>query len=275
MIDKTISFTKMQGAGNDFIVIEARVGLNYRSLAKKICDRTFGIGADGLLVLNKSKKADYRMHIINADGSLAEMCGNGARCLSAYIARYKKLKQKYLSIETLAGIIKAKAVEETAIVQLNEPKDYHSDIPLRVSERDIRVHFINTGVPHTIVYVTDLPNVDVFTIGRAIRYHEQFSPAGTNVNFVEQLGPALVAVRTYERGVENETRACGTGSVASAIVSFLKGNPEITHRRKNQIKVLTQSGETLKVIFDLNNGQVQNVWLKGSAKFIAQGIYYV
>jgi diaminopimelate epimerase len=272
---KTIPFTKMQGAGNDFIVIEAAKGISYCKLAEEICDRTFGIGADGLLVLDCSRKANYKMQIINADGSEAEMCGNGARCMAAYISHHRKPTTKLFTMETLAGIINAEVSDKTVTVRLSDPKDYKADIPLNVLGRNIQVQFINTGVPHCVVYVDNLAGIDVALIGRAIRTHKHFAPAGTNVNFVEQIKPDHVAVRTFERGVENETKACGTGSVAAAIVSYLAAHPQTTNQLKAKMSVLTRSTEVLQVIFDIVNHHPQNVWLKGSATFIAQGFYFL
>ena len=264
----------MAGAGNDFVVIDAQNGLNYKALTIKVCDRTEGIGADGLLVLEKSRKADYRMRILNADGSEAQMCGNGVRCLASYVVRNKKPKKKLFSIETLAGIILAQAQGEIANVRLSDPKDYEPDIPLTIHGRNIHVHYLNTGVPHTIIFVDQLEKIDVSQIGSLIRYHRRFQPRGTNANFVEQLGPSLVSVRTYERGVEDETKACGTGSVACAIVGYLKSHPRVQNQQKAAMKVKTRGGEILEVTFDIDKGRVSNVWLKGSAKFIAEGKYY-
>mgnify|MGYP001577300490 CR=1 FL=1 len=275
MTMKTIPFTKMAGAGNDFVVIDAQAGLNYKKLTEKICDRNNGIGADGLLILEKSKKADYRMRIINADGSEAEMCGNGARCMAAYIVKNKSPKRKLFSLETIAGIILVEAKGEVANVRLSDPKDYHSHISLSVHGRDIRVSYIDTGVPHTILYVDDLKIIDVKTIGQVIRFHDHFKPRGTNVNFVEQLDNDLVEVRTYERGVEDETKACGTGAVAAGIVTYLKSHPNIHDAQKANIKVKTASREILNITFTLTKGHITHVWLKGSAKFIAKGEYYV
>ena len=265
----------MAGAGNDFIVIEACPGINVKKLAIAACHRTNGIGADGLLILGKSKKADYRMRIINADGSEAEMCGNGARCMAAYIVRHLRPKKKLFSIETMAGIILAEASGEAAHVRLSDPKDFRARIPLDVSGRTIRVSSIDTGVPHVVVFVDALKKIHVAEIGRRIRYHSRFKPRGTNVNFVEQVKCDLADVRTYERGVENETRACGTGSVASAIITYLKSHPDVKQAKKAAMRVKTAGGEILKVTFDLENNKVSNVWLKGSANFIAKGEYYV
>ncbi|MBN1870530.1 MAG: diaminopimelate epimerase [Candidatus Omnitrophica bacterium] len=272
---KTIPFTKMAGAGNGFIIIEARKGLDLKKLAIAACDRTNGIGADGLLVLDKSKKADYRMRILNADSSEAEMCGNGARCLAAYIVRNKTPKKQCFSIETLAGLVLGEAKGEEAKVRLSPPKDYRANIPIMVAGRKITASYIDTGVPHTVVYVDHLKVIDVAKIGRLIRNHTKFKPRGTNVNFVEQANENLVCVRTYERGVEDETKACGTGSVASAIITYLKANPDIKNKSKAKMNVRTAGGEILEITFDLTKGKVLNVWLKGSAHFIAKGVYYV
>ena len=272
---KTIPFTKMAGAGNDFVVIDAHNGMDYTMLTEEVCDRNNGIGADGLLILDKSKIADYRMRIINADGSEAEMCGNGARCIAAYIVRNRRPKKKLFSIETLAGRILAEASGESAKVRLSDPKDYRPNVALNVNGRQIHVPYIDTGVPHTIVYVDGLGDIDVKNIGHAIRFHEQFKPRGTNVNFVEQLNADLVEARTYERGVEDETKACGTGAVAVGIVTYLKLHPEVKNTAKAKMRVKTKSGEVLEITFDIKKGTVTNVWLKGSAKFIAKGEYYV
>ncbi len=270
-----INFTKMAGAGNDFIIIDAIKNTNYNNLAKKVCDRTSGIGADGLMVFDKSKKADYRMRIINTDGSEAEMCGNGARCMAAYIVKNKKPSKKLFSMETLAGIIMAEAQGEIATVKLSNPRDYKENISIPVAGKSIKASFINTGVPHTVIFVKNLENTDVLKLGKLIRYHKIFSPKGTNVNFIEKISSDLVAIRTYERGVEDETKACGTGSVAAAFVAYRNFNPTVTNKECAKIRVKTRSGEILKVTFDIKAGSVNNVWLNGSAKFIAKGEFYV
>ncbi len=272
----------MVGAGNDFIVIDligARPAVplqpnRLRNLAIKMCARETGIGADGLLILDKSKKADYRMRVINADGSEAEMCGNGARCLAVYIAHNKKPKKKSFTIKTLSGILLGEAKDETAAVRLSDPKDYQPNINILVNDQRRTVSYIDTGVPHTILFVDSLDKIDVNTLGPLIRNHPRFAPRGTNVNFVEQIGKDMVAVRTYERGVEAETKACGTGSVAAGIVGFLKSHAGTHIKEKASMKVLTKSTEVLNVSFKLQNNHITNVWLKGSAKFIAKGEYY-
>lgn len=275
MKKKRILFTKMAGAGNDFIIIDALKGINIKSLAKKVCDRTNGIGADGLIICDTSRKADYKMRIINADGSEAEMCGNGARCLAAYIVTNKKEHKKFFTLETLAGILKAEAKDEIANVQLSLPTDYNEQITLSINKQKLNVAFINTGVPHALVFVAGLDKIDVQTIGSLIRFHKKFQPKGTNVNFIEQNGSSMIDIRTYERGVEGETKACGTGSVAGALVTFLKTHPECQNKTNAKMRVKTKSKEVLSISFDITDRQITNVWLKGSAKFIAKGEYYV
>ncbi|MFA5060208.1 MAG: diaminopimelate epimerase [Candidatus Omnitrophota bacterium] len=269
---KKIAFTKMQGAGNDFAVIEHAKG-NLRALAQKMCHRKFGIGADGILVLGKSKKTDYRMRIFNSDGSEAEMCGNGVRCLASYIVRNKNPKKKIFGIETLAGIIYCEAKNGVAQAHLSAPKNYASNITLNIFGRALKVNFIDTGVPHAVVFVDSLEKIDVERIAPQIRWHKKFAPRGANVNFVEQVGKNFINVRTFERGVEGETLACGTGSVASAAIAFLKANPN-AQNAKQIVKVLTKGGETLLVTVELINGKVQNVWLKGKTDFVSEGVYY-
>jgi diaminopimelate epimerase len=266
---KKINFTKMVGAGNDFIVIwlsgYSLVWL--KKLARKMCDRKFGIGADGLLVLNKSKKADIAMSIFNADGSEAEMCGNGVRCIALYAS--KLLKVSSLNIKTKAGIIAAKIEGNIVKVKLSEPKNVKLNLPIKLSGRNLFVNFINTGVPHAVIFSADLDKIDVSAIGRLIRYHKVFSPKGTNVDFVEVSGKGSIKVRTYERGVEDETLACGTGSTASALIFALKTGV------KNKVNIQTQGGEVLKVYFKNNFNKLSDVWLEGKVNIVYKGEYNV
>jgi diaminopimelate epimerase len=272
-----ILFTKMQGAGNDFLVIDHAAGVDYAALAVKACDRHMGVGADGILVLDASLKADHRMRIINADGSEAEMCGNGARCMAVYIARKFARGESLFTMETLAGTLQARVQGETASVQLSAPADYRPDIGIPLSAGTLQGHYINTGVPHVVIFVDDLNGVDVNGLGAQVRRHAAFAPRGTNVNFVQRLQGDAVALRTYERGVEAETLACGTGSVASALIGYLK-RPSGPSAGPAAVKVLTRSGEYLDVKFDLSfRGHaplISNVWLTGSGKIICKGEYY-
>ena len=256
-----IKFTKMVASGNDFVVIDKKPSSNLRALAKTLCDRKFGIGADGLLLIGKAKNADFCMRIFNADGSEAEMCGNGARCV-ALISGKKEAK-----MFTPAGIINTQVSGGRVKIKLTDPKAIKLDIPIKVNGRLIKVNFINTGVPHVVVFVNGLDKIDVVGIGRLIRRHPRFAPAGTNVNFVEVKNGDLIRIRTYERGVEDETLACGTGSTAAGIIFALKNN------LNKLVKVKTQSGEILKVYFNNKKGKFKNVWLEGSARIVYRGCW--
>lgn len=259
---KKIDFTKIVASGNDFVVAKIKAK-NLNSLAKQICNRKFGVGADGLLVLEKSRVADIRMRILNADGSEAEMCGNGARSIALYLGRRSS------SIETKAGIIKSEVNGENVKINLTDPRNVKLDIPIRIMNRNLKVNFIDTGVPHAIIFVEGLDEIHVARIGRAIRYHSKFYPRGTNADFVEVKDKDLISIRTYERGVEDETLACGTGAVASALIYSLKV------RTQNKIRVQTQGKKTLKVYFDKAGQKFRNVWLEGKAKIVYKGVYYV
>ncbi|MFH1281784.1 MAG: diaminopimelate epimerase [Candidatus Omnitrophota bacterium] len=260
---RKIKFTKMVGSGNDFIVVTGKPSGNLPKLAKLLCDRKFGIGADGLLLLDKCKNADLSMRIFNADGSEARMCGNGARCAAFFNGRAKA------RIRTAAGIIHSEVCAAQVSIQLTAPQDIKLDIPLMVNGRLLKVNFIHTGVPHVVVFVNGVEGIDVGRIGYRIRSHEAFAPRGTNVNFVEEKAENLIRIRTYERGVEAETLACGTGSAAAALIFALKNNLD------NLIKVQTQSGEILKVYFQKHDGEFRKVWLEGSARIAYKGEYYV
>jgi len=257
----------MVASGNDFVVLEfssSRV-LELKDLARKICDRKFGAGADGLLVLEKSKIADIKMHIFNPDGSEAEMCGNGAHCAVSYLGKSN------VKIETKAGIIEGKFDKEKVRIKLSDPGNLKLDLPIKINNRLLHVNFINTGVPHTVIFVEALDKIEVVNLGRQIRFHKKFMPAGTNVDFVEVLDFGSIKIRTYERGVEDETLACGTGSVASALITNLK----LKTKSFGKINVQTKSGEILKVYFNRMDNYFRNVWLEGKAKTVYKGEYYV
>ena len=258
----------MVASGNDFVVIESGQKLqgaqSYKLLAREICDRKFGVGADGLLLLGKSKEAGVRMRIFNADGSEAEMCGNGARCTALYVGSGCK------KIETKAGIIDTEVNKDNVRIKLTQPKNLRLNILIKVSGRLIRASFINTGVPHAVVFTEGLEKIDIANLGRKIRYHKNFAPAGTNVDFVEVLNNNSLKIRTYERGVEDETLACGTGSVAAALITAY--SLQLT---ANKINVYTKSGEILKVYFERAGNNFKNVWLEGKARIVYKGVKYV
>lgn len=264
---KKINFTKIVASGNDFIIISSsgRSGKISRpdNLARKICHRKYGPGADGLLVLEASRVADVKMRIFNADGSQANMCGNGARCVSLYLGR------KRGRIETRAGVIESAVNKNNVRIKLTDPKDIRLDIPLKLGHRDLKVNFIDTGVPHAVVFVEGLEKIGVYTIGSLIRNHWKFAPKGTNVDFVEALDRNSFKIRTFERGVEDETLSCGTGSVAAALIFALKTGAS------GRISVYTQSKEILKVYFSRSEDKFKDVWLEGRPKIVCKGAYYV
>ncbi|HQJ15089.1 MAG TPA: diaminopimelate epimerase [Candidatus Omnitrophota bacterium] len=282
-MNKKMDFTKLVAAGNDFVLMDNRSarmnGSRLASLAKRICDRKYGAGADGLLVVEKSRKADFRMRIFNADGSEAEMCGNGSRCFALYCVKLQGKSVAALKIETLAGIIAAHVNKDQVRVNLTAPKGLRLDVPVRVSDRLLHVNYIDTGVPHGIIFVKGLASMEIVDLGRAIRYHKSFAPRGTNVDFVEVTGQNSISIRTYERGVEDETLACGTGSVASALITGLKLQQlkysRVTNAVQQKFKVLTRGGEVLKIYFTVQGDKFSDVWLEGKAGIVYKGVWHV
>jgi diaminopimelate epimerase len=264
-----IKFTKAVATGNDFIVIDNRnsdLKNDLSALAKRLCDRKRGVGADGLILLEKSKDCDIRMRIFNPDGGEANMCGNGSRCIALY-AKNKKIAPANMKIETLAGQIVAGVNGNSVKVKLTDPKDIHWNLCLMINECPYKVNFADTGVPHVIHFVKDIEEIGVKELGSKMRYHADFSPAGANVDFVKVIDQAgsKIRVRTYERGVEDETLACGTGAVASAIIAA-----EAEHL-KSPVLVETRGKETLKVYFDAVGGGFKNVYLEGEAQLVYEG----
>jgi diaminopimelate epimerase len=262
-----LHFTKMNGAGNDFVLIDNRAGeihLN-RSQIVRICNRHRGIGADGVLLLEKSSNgADFRMRYFNADGGEAEMCGNGARCFARFANKVAEAQTK-ISFETPAGVISAELTGDLVRLEMTAPTDLRLNLKLAVADENKIVHFINSGVPHAVIPVSRIDDVDVRREGAAIRYHKIFSPKGANVNFIKTRGDKKIAVRTYERGVEDETLACGTGIVASALIFAA------TENANSPITVIARGGDELQVGFEETKGQFHNVTLTGPAEFVFEG----
>ena len=264
-----LSFRKMAGSGNDFIVIDDRRGAAGRRpdrLAVKLCDRKNGIGADGLLLLDRDTSAirTLRMRIFNADGSEAEMCGNGLRCLAAY-AHAIGAAGRIMRIRSGAGLHTAWILGAGRVrATLTDPKDVRGRSELRIGARKIQYAYADTGVPHAVVFVDDLDGVDVVALGRAIRRHPDFAPRGTNANFALVKGGA-VRVRTYERGVEDETLACGTGSTAAALAASAR------YALRSPVTVTPRSGEKLKVYFRSEGGRYTDVRLEGPVRSIFEG----
>jgi diaminopimelate epimerase len=262
-----INFTKMNGAGNDFVIIdnrECKIKLTPEQ-AVRICDRHRGVGADGVMLLVPSSgKADWAWDFYNADGSEAEMCGNGARCFARYVERTAGTKGSF-KFETKAGIIRATLEGERVTINLTSPKDLRLNEMVSLTVGKTEIHSLNTGVPHAVVYVPDADKAMVSTLGPEIRRHQHFAPKGTNVNFVQLKGGNTIRVRTYERGVEGETLACGTGVSASAMISAR------LYKLKSPVQVHVQGGDVLEVGFEENNGVFGNVTLTGPADFVFDG----
>lgn len=260
-----IAFYKMSGSGNDFIIIDNRNGcVGSRDLpefARRICRHKLSVGADGLILLEKSSLADFKWQFFNSDGSRAEMCGNGARC-AARFAFINGLTGRQLRFETDAGIISAQVSDEQVKIRMTDPKDLEIDKTLDLGDRHLTYSQVNTGVPHVVIGVEDVEMVDVAELGRRIRRHGDFSPAGTNVNFVSATPFGYFAIRTYERGVEGETLACGTGNVAAAMILAVKR--ELT----SPVRLKTRSGSILRVHFGLQAGKFIDLHLEGDARII-------
>jgi diaminopimelate epimerase len=262
-----LTFTKMNGAGNDFVMLDNRDGslLLDKAQIARLCDRHRGIGGDGLLMVESAQEgADFRMRYYNSDGGEAEMCGNGARCFARFAQRVSG-KDGDLSFETLAGVITAKFLGGDVQIQMSEPHSLRLGDQLEVAGERLHVDSINTGVPHAVVMVEDLEAIDVRKLGAGLRYHPRFSPKGTNANFMQRLGTHTIAIRTYERGVEDETLACGTGMVAGALIfSELAG-------ATSPVKVKVRGGDTLEVAFEKTGTTWRHVTLTGPADFTFEG----
>lgn len=264
-----IPFYKMQGSGNDFIfLIRSEVQVSEEKMpiwAKRICPRSFGVGGDGLIFLEtdqKSPQVDYQWHFFNADGSRAEMCGNGSRCAARLAYELGWVPSRHV-LGTDAGPVKAEVFPDSnqVKVELTKPFDLKTNLDLDLQDgRKVRVHFVNTGVPHVVYLTEKADELPILEIGPKIRYHQTLSPAGANVNLVQILEPDSIYVRTYERGVESETYACGTGATASAYITKILG------LSGDHVFVKTSGGEKLEVVIE--DGQV---FLQGKAELIYKG----
>ncbi len=258
----------MSGSGNDFIVVDNR-GERISEAASAafvtaVCRRKLSAGADGVIFIENSERADFRWRFYNSDGSLAEMCGNGARC-AARFAWLQGIAGRRSTFETQAGIISAEVVGRRVRIKLTDPSDVATDLSLDTRMGDFVIDSLNTGVPHVVLMCDDIENMDVVEVGRCIRHHQKFAPAGTNVNFVAVRPDGDLAIRTYERGVEDETLACGTGAAAAALAAFLKkmvSSPVTLHPR---------GGAPLSVYFDYEQKRFREVFLEGDARVIYEG----
>ncbi|MCD6352623.1 MAG: diaminopimelate epimerase [Proteobacteria bacterium] len=264
-----IKITKMNGSGNDFIIVDNRSGflkdVSVPDLARIICRRRESVGADGLILIENSEIADFKWRFFNADGSEAEMCGNGGRCVARY-AFLNRISGANLTFETIAGVIRAKTKKERVQIELPTAKELNLHRFISLDDQTIRLSTINTGVPHAVICVEEIENVPVKDLGRKIRFHPEFQPAGTNVTFIRVIDSSNLVIRTYERGVEDETLACGTGAVGSALVTAAAG------KTKSPVKVKTQGGEVLTVSFQKDeNDSFSQVFLEGDTCLVFEG----
>jgi len=272
-----IPVVKMSGTGNDFLMVDNRKGLVKETalaeLARAACPRRISAGADGVILIEPARTSghEYRMRLFNADGSEAEMCGNGSRCCAVFARQIGAAGIRQV-IETLAGTLHAEVASDgrSAKVQLSPPDKLVVRENVPVLGKNLKLHSLNTGIPHAILFVEDPSKVDVRAMGSAIRHHEVFKPKGTNANFVQLLGGNAIRLRTYERGVEDETLACGTGATASAIITAL------VHNYTPPIKVHVASGDTLLIHFDPDRKEKTSSrpYLEGAVRTVYRGDFF-
>ena len=258
----------MQGAANDFVLVDDRSGAfpcADKAWLAHIAERRRGVGCEGIVLIQPSTKADFRMRFFNPDGAEVEMCGNAARCV-ARLAREIGAAPATMTIDTVAGILRAEVFDDQVKLGMTPPKDWRMQRSLTVDGRQIRYSFVNSGVPHAIVEPDDLDGCDVQSLGRAIRSHKDFAPAGTNANFIRVTGPQSLRIRTYERGVEAETLACGTGIVAASLVAarLCRATPPAS--------VTAAGGDMLTVDFRLAADGAEDVTLLGPAVHVFEGV---
>lgn len=277
-----IFFTKMNGAGNDFVFIDKNLNPDFiltPEKIKKLCNRRFGVGADGVIAVSDDDDFDFKMSYYNADGSTGSLCANGARCSIWFAENTKRLKNQKAKFTSANNEYTGEVISEELIrFDLNEPSRKRINFMLNARNQFIKASFIDTGSPHVVInisdilknpaiqgnYFTDILEVPVYDLGKEIRYHKEFAPEGTNVNFVNVVEDQIL-IRTYERGVEDETLACGTGSVASAIICCE------THKLTPPVTLLTYGGDKLFVNFQIENQKIINPSITGPAKIVFEG----
>jgi diaminopimelate epimerase len=289
---RDIEFWKMSGSGNDFVLVDNRDGQisdgEMGRFVQSVCRRRVSVGADGVIFVTRSRTLDFAWRFFNADGGEVEMCGNGSRCVARF-AHLKGIAGPDMTFETLAGPVQAHVKGRLVKVLMPKPSGLTKDIELKLPIGDKRCRkdqdsvqpdmkgtpyvesgrvivrradFINTGVPHVVIQVRDLDRYPVFEEGRAVRYNSYFAPAGTNANFMTMIGPQEIEIRTYERGVEEETLACGTGAIACALTSAAHG------KAVSPVRVKTKGGETLVIYFETNEEGFDKVFLEGNTAVV-------
>jgi diaminopimelate epimerase len=263
-----IPFSKMSGSGNDFIVIDNRGARvpeqRLAAFVRGVCRRKLSVGADGLILVEAAQGADFRWRFFNSDASPAEMCGNGARCVARF-AYLNGIAGERMTFLTAAGPVTAEVTGSRVKVKMPDPVGLRLSYPITLARGAVTISSVNTGVPHVVVPCADLDALDVVALGREIRYHQQFAPAGTNVNLVCPRPDGAIAIRTYERGVEDETLACGTGAIAAALVTAALED------RRSPIGVVTRGGEILTIFFQRQEQCYRSVFMEGGARLIYRG----
>ncbi|MEK7400355.1 MAG: diaminopimelate epimerase [Candidatus Poribacteria bacterium] len=263
-----IAFAKLSGAGNDFVVIDNRKSVVPDDLAnfiEKVCARRISVGADGVLLVENSDVADFKMRYFNSDGSEAETCGNGARCIAKFAYNEGVVKSDKMTFETKAGIYSAEIIGNDVKLKVGDTVGMRLNFPIELNDCKYTISFANSGVPHAVFIVDDLEKVDIVKLGRETRYHKDFAPKGTNANFIKVKDKNNIDIRTYERGVEDETLACGTGSIASAIIASAMGKAE------SPVTMHTWGGFKLAIHFTLQPEGAKDVYLEGDARVVYKG----
>lgn len=264
-----IPFFKMSGSGNDFILIDNRNGeirgIPIQTFTKQVCRRGLSVGADGLILIEKSDKADFKWRYLNSDGEEASFCGNGARC-AARFAVLRQIAPPYLTFESVVGIVSAEVKKGSVKVSMMAPYGIDLTRDLYFRQRRWEGHFMVMGVPHWVHFSKDIDRINVPEIGAIVRNHGDFKPEGTNANFVDILSEHEIRIRTYERGVEGETLACGTGAVASALIGHL------ARKMSSPVTIYPKGNIPLKVYFKASGGQLTDIFLEGEARVVIQGV---
>ncbi|NLX19874.1 MAG: diaminopimelate epimerase [Desulfobulbus sp.] len=263
-----IPFWKMNGAGNDFIIIDHRQPLvpqeKMAEFSRLLCRRKFSVGADGVFFVEPSTRADFSWRFFNSDGSEAEMCGNGARCVARF-AYMQGIAAARMQFETLAGLVEASVADTRVAIRMTPPHSFLFDRQIELDGQKFLVHSVDTGVPHAVLFTDNIDTIDVVGLGRLIRHHPDFAPAGTNVNFIGRTADGF-RIRTYERGVEDETLACGTGAAAGALIAAAKGFAE------SPVAMITSGGVALTVqLVEREDREAAMVLLRGPAHIVYKG----
>jgi diaminopimelate epimerase len=262
-----MNFYKMSGSGNDFVLLDnrkAELPPELGPLVRRICHRRNGIGADGVLVIERSDKSDFRMWYLNSDGGEASFCGNGGRC-AAWFAHSIGAAGKSMTFEAGDGLHQAEVNGHSVKLQMREPRGFDLRFLLELEGRGYSASFADTGVPHVVIPVAELEDFPVAEVGRQIRHHQRFQPEGANANFVEIADRHHLKIRTFERGVEDETLACGTGSTAAAVIAARLGLAD------PPVECLTRGGEILTIHFRREGESVSDVFLEGSVQMVFRG----